>query len=261
VPRQDDDKVTTREQVGSASEALPDFALRAEEMLKANASPESVDARLREDMQELLVAQSLGINPATAALHRYMPVEIYVPGEPEEASADLLGIVTELLYFAHDAEWEVHAAGPVRQGSLKLSAIFRTIRKLTLEESQAELDGLGQGAAEAIAEGAAGDAPPDPPKPPVPGGAGTPGAPGGAAGSGGGRAHVVGKFKAATASLLVALYAAPIGTTVQIATWRFEVPAQATIAVKQVPPSNVLFSIHLGAQRTLPGQPEKREPK
>lgn len=116
---------TTRE---PAAGSKSPHVLAVEQLLLGDLSEEEIDLRLREDLQDLLVANSLGIDSSAASLHRYVPAEIYVPGAPDAVDMDFFLLVMALLEFVAEIGWKIHNAGPVQYSSLRAPLILRTGR-------------------------------------------------------------------------------------------------------------------------------------
>ncbi|HEX5483860.1 MAG TPA: hypothetical protein VFZ08_14655 [Terriglobia bacterium] len=108
----------------------------AEGALKASQPPETeVAAHFHADLLEYLIANSLGSDPAVLALHRYLPVEIYLEGEPADLDSSVALAVVELVRDGDLKElgFEVHSVGPCETGSLRIKFVLRSLERLTLE--------------------------------------------------------------------------------------------------------------------------------
>lgn len=108
----------------------------AEGALKASQPPETeLAAHFHADLLEYLIANSLGADPAILALHRYLPVEIYLEGEPADLDSLVALAVVELVRDGDlkESGFEIHSVGPCETGSLRITFVLRSLERLTLQ--------------------------------------------------------------------------------------------------------------------------------
>lgn len=125
----------------------------AEGALKASQPPETeLAAHFQADLLEYLIANSLGVNPAILALHRYLPVEINLEGEP----ADLDSLVAlAVVNFVRDGDlkelgFEIHSVGPCETGSLRITFVLRSLERLTLQSVRKLAEGIKEACEDAL---------------------------------------------------------------------------------------------------------------
>jgi len=138
---------TTGEAV-DRTEPAAGFIQAAEQLL--GIWDDTTNARLLEDLQDLLIAGSLGIDPAVCPLHRHIPVEIYMPGNPEAIEESFLQLTMGLLEFVTQIGWPVHSSGSAQMSSVKVGFVLRTTQKVTLQELQDDSEMIGEAAADAL---------------------------------------------------------------------------------------------------------------
>jgi hypothetical protein len=248
MPKGDEQDVTTGTPAGEIEEATSSVVQAAEEVLRPSLPQNVIEAHLREDLQDLLVANSLGTGPAALALHRYIPAEIYVSGPPDENDIVFLDLAMALVEFAHKIDWEVHTAAPIQLSSIRKWLTFRTNQRLTLEESEDSSEMFEWAFAEGVkaehktvaleerkatirlknaqAQLA--------------------------------RAKTFRIYSGVISGVITAFLALSPGSYVQIGTTRVERGSDVTVSIKHVPASTA-FEAHLGARP--PADSEKHETK
>ena len=247
MQKRDERGPTTGESVGR-TEPSPDPTQSADQLLRLTLSDDTINARLREDLQDLLIAGSLGIDPAVCPLHRHVPVEIYVPGKPEEIEIFFLDLTMGLLEFGRKIGWPVHTSGPVQMSSLKVGFVLRTIQKITLRELQDDSEIISEVIADAVkaerktvamrekeakinsltAEASLA------------------------------RAKKIGIYATLIGLVLNPFFRVPPGSYVQIGTTRI-VKSDTAVTIEHVPPSTVFAVAHF--QTTTSGDAEKHDTK
>jgi len=114
-----------------------------------NLSEDAVVSRLHEDLQDLLVTESLGIEASAAKLHRYIPAEIYVPGDGDATDLVFLDLVMAVITLSGRIGWQIHNAGPVQYSSRRVALILQTPR-LERRELQEDLEAFGEALTDAF---------------------------------------------------------------------------------------------------------------